>query len=52
VLWLYHVEGYQHAEIAEVFGATVSFSKSQLARALAQLRHFMEPKSCLMIETR
>jgi RNA polymerase sigma factor (sigma-70 family) len=52
VLWLYHVEGYQHAEIAEVFGATVSFSKSQLARALAQLRHILEPDSCLMIETR
>jgi RNA polymerase sigma factor (sigma-70 family) len=52
VLWLYHVEGYQHAEIAEVFGATVSFSKSQLARALAQLRHILEPESCLMIETR
>jgi RNA polymerase sigma factor (sigma-70 family) len=52
VLWLYHVEGYQHAEIAEVFGATVSFSKSQLARALAQLRHILEPESCHMIETR
>jgi RNA polymerase sigma factor (sigma-70 family) len=51
VLWLYHVEGYQHAEIAEAFGATVSFSKSQLARALTQLRHFMEPISCPLTET-
>jgi RNA polymerase sigma factor (sigma-70 family) len=42
VLWLYHVEGYQHSEIAEVFGASISFSKSQTARALAQLRQLLE----------
>lgn len=41
VLWLYHVEGFRHAEIAEFFGASESFSKSQLARALHSLRaHF------------
>ena len=45
VLWLHHVEGYQHSEIAELFGQSVSFSKSQLARGLSQLRSLMsEPK--------
>lgn len=38
VLWLHHVEGYQHSEIAELFGQSVSFSKSQLARGLSQMR--------------
>jgi RNA polymerase sigma factor (sigma-70 family) len=38
VLWLYHVEGYTHEEIAEAFERTVSFSKSQVARASARLR--------------
>lgn len=38
VLWLYHVEGYNHAEIAELCGKTASFSKSQLSRAHARLR--------------
>jgi len=32
------VEGYTHEEIAEMMGKTVSFSKSQLARAHARLR--------------
>jgi RNA polymerase sigma factor (sigma-70 family) len=38
VLWLYHVEGYTHAEIAAMCGKTVSFSKSQLSRAHHKLR--------------
>ena len=38
VLWLYHVEGYTHVEIAEMCGKTVSFSKSQLSRAHQKLR--------------
>lgn len=38
VVWLYDVEGYTHAEIAEMMGRSVSFSKSQLARAHARLR--------------
>jgi RNA polymerase sigma-70 factor (ECF subfamily) len=38
VLWLYHVEGYTHAEIARVSGKTISFSKSQLSRAHQKLR--------------
>lgn len=43
VLWLYHVEGFRHAEIADFFGASESFSKSQLARALQSLRAHFEP---------
>lgn len=38
VLWLYHVEGYTHVEIAGFAGRTVSFSKSQLSRAHQKLR--------------
>lgn len=38
VLWLYHVEGYTHVEIAQMCGKTVSFSKSQLSRAHQKLR--------------
>jgi RNA polymerase sigma-70 factor (ECF subfamily) len=38
VVWLFEVEGYSHEEIARLFGRSVSFSKSQLARALAHLR--------------
>ena len=43
VLWLYHVEGYTHPEIAELSGKTVSFSKSQLSRAHQKLRAVMHP---------
>lgn len=47
VLWLYHVEGYTHVEIAAMCGKTVSFSKSQLSRAHQKLRTLLggEPKS-------
>jgi RNA polymerase sigma factor (sigma-70 family) len=38
VLWLYEVEGCSHEEIARAHGRTVSYSKSRLARAHAQLR--------------
>ena len=52
VLWLYHVEGYAHHEIAEQLGKSVSFSKSQVARGTARLRELLEPSvesvSCLM----
>ena len=34
IVWLYCVEGYTHDEIAVLFDKTISFSKSQLARAL------------------
>ncbi len=42
VVWLHDVEGYTHEEIAEVMGKTVSFSKSQLARAHARLRGMLQ----------
>lgn len=38
VLWLYHVEGHTHEEIAALLGQTPSFSKSQLARGTRKLR--------------
>jgi DNA-directed RNA polymerase specialized sigma24 family protein len=41
VIWLYHVEGYTHPEIAEMLGKTVSFSKSQVARGTAKLRSLL-----------
>lgn len=44
VLWLYHVEGFTHVEIAREFGRSVSFSKSQLARATKRLRELLQPK--------
>nr|WP_240922620.1 sigma-70 family RNA polymerase sigma factor [Oleiagrimonas sp. C23AA] len=43
VLWLYHVEGYTHVEIADQFGRSVSYSKSQLARGTRRLRALLEP---------
>jgi RNA polymerase sigma factor (sigma-70 family) len=45
VVWLYDVEGYSHEEIATAFGRSVSFSKSQLARARARLREWFEPQA-------
>jgi RNA polymerase sigma factor (sigma-70 family) len=44
VVWLFEVEGYSHEEIARLFGRSVSFSKSQLARALARLRQGLTPQ--------
>ncbi len=43
VIWLYHVEGYSHPEIAQMMGKTISFSKSQLARGTARLRALLDP---------
>ena len=52
VLWLYHVEGYSHPEIAELVGKSVSFSKSQVARGTQRLREIIDPPagpvSCLI----
>jgi RNA polymerase sigma-70 factor (ECF subfamily) len=42
VVWLHDVEGYTHEEIAEQMGKSVSFSKSQLARAHARLRKMLD----------
>jgi RNA polymerase sigma-70 factor (ECF subfamily) len=44
VLWMYHVEGYSHPEIAEFVGKTTSFSKSQVARGTARLRAILDPQ--------
>jgi RNA polymerase sigma-70 factor (ECF subfamily) len=41
VVWLHDVEGFTHAEIAECFGQSTSFSKSQLSRAHARLRSWL-----------
>ena len=43
VVWLHDVEGYNHREIAELFGKTESFSKTRLSRARAKLREMLEP---------
>ena len=55
VVWLYEVEGYSHEEIARYFGRSVSFSKSQLARAHARLREWFEPsegrQTCTSIQS-
>jgi len=42
VLWLHDAEGMTHAEIAELAGQTVSWSKSRLVRARARIRPFLE----------
>lgn len=47
VLWMYHVEGYSHPEIAEFVGKTTSFSKSQVARGTARLRAMLDPQDNL-----
>ncbi|HVO47697.1 MAG TPA: RNA polymerase sigma factor [Steroidobacteraceae bacterium] len=44
VVWLFEVEGYSHEEIAHSFGRSVSFSKSQLARAHTKLREWFDPR--------
>ncbi len=41
VVWLHDVEGYTHEEIAAMMDRTVSFSKSQLARAHTRLRRWL-----------
>ena len=50
---MYEVEGYTHEEIARAFRRSVSFSKSQLARAHARLRlgrtNGAEEATCLAI---
>ncbi|MFO1393589.1 MAG: RNA polymerase sigma factor [Steroidobacteraceae bacterium] len=55
VVWLHDVEGYTHAEIGALCGATASFSKSQLARAHERLRGLLEPdgvaSTCMPVST-
>jgi len=50
VLWLYHVEGYTHVEIAAAANRTVSFSKSQLARAHQRLREMLEAPTDAVVD--
>ena len=45
VVWLHDVEGYNHREIARLFGKTESFSKTRLSRARAKLRTALERPS-------
>lgn len=42
IVWLHDVEGYNHREIAGLFGKTESFSKTRLSRARARLRELLE----------
>ncbi|MFN7550909.1 MAG: RNA polymerase sigma factor [Pseudomonadota bacterium] len=42
IVWLYHVEGWTHEEIARSFDRTVSFSKTQLARGTRKLRELLQ----------
>jgi RNA polymerase sigma factor (sigma-70 family) len=44
VVWLYDVEGWTHPEIAAATNRTVSYSKSQLARAHARLRSLLDDR--------
>lgn len=46
VLWLHDVEDYTHREIAKLMGKSVSFSKSQLARAHEKIRQQLTFQSC------
>jgi RNA polymerase sigma factor (sigma-70 family) len=41
VLWLYHVEGYTHEEIAGQMERSVSFSKTQVLRGTRRLRELL-----------
>ena len=41
VLWLYYVEGYRHDEIANAFGKSLSFSKTQVLRGTQRLRDLL-----------
>lgn len=44
VVWLHDVEGYNHKEIADLFGKTESFSKTRLSRARGRLRDLLQPR--------
>lgn len=42
VIWLYHMEGFNHDQIAQQMGKSTSFSKSQLARGTQKLRQLLD----------
>jgi RNA polymerase sigma factor (sigma-70 family) len=50
VLVLHEIEGYTHAEIAEMFGMSESFSKSLLSRTLRKLRAELDPGGAAEVE--
>ena len=45
IVWLHDVEGYNHREIADLFGKTESFSKTRLSRARSQLRDLLDGRA-------
>ncbi|MCF6288357.1 MAG: sigma-70 family RNA polymerase sigma factor [Proteobacteria bacterium] len=44
ILWLYEVEGLSHQEIADNYGKTISFSKTNLSRAKALALSYLTTK--------
>ena len=44
ILWLYEVEGLNHNEISEIYGKSVSFSKTHLSRAKALAQSYLQTK--------
>jgi len=47
IVWLHDVEGYNHQEIAGLFGKTESFSKTRLSRARSKLRDLLDAPSAM-----
>lgn len=45
LVWLHEVEGWSHTELAERFGRSPSWSKSQISRALSKLRRDLDAPS-------
>ncbi|MGK0387396.1 MAG: RNA polymerase sigma factor (sigma-70 family) [Maribacter sp.] len=48
VFSLYAIEGYDHAEIAEILGTSVSTSKSQYSRSKKRMREILKEKQNLI----
>lgn len=44
ILWMFEVEGMTHQEIAEIYGKTVSFSKTHLSRAKQTAQQYLTKK--------
>lgn len=51
IVWLHDVEGYNHREIAGLFGKTESFSKTRLSRARDRLRDLLNAGPALKYAT-
>ena len=47
IVWLHDVEGYNHREIAGLFGKTESFSKTRLSRSRSRLRDLLDARPAL-----